>query len=351
MLTPAIYSREQVARSFLTFASHCLPGSPLYADLAQRIAADAELLDLAGRTRPGQPPANMLLAAAHELLLRGLQHPLAAYYPSVGGTGRPGPAAFAAFRELCLAHSEAIEILLASRLTQTNETRRCAYLLPAFATVQADAGGLPLALIEVGPSAGLNLNFDRYAYDYGDGQLRGAIGSPVRISSELRGSGRPPLPDAPPAVAWRVGIDLNPVDLDNAAQVRWLEALIWPEHTERVARLRAAVALARVERPPIVCGDALELLPELIAAAPSGAALCVYHTHVTYQFSPAMRERLAHILAAASATRPIYHLGCEGYGAEQPRLTLTSYQAGQARERLLAVVTGHANWIEWHDRS
>lgn len=351
MLTPAAYSREQIARSFLTFASHCLPGSPLYADLAERIAADSALLDLAARTRAGQPPANMLLGAVHELLLRGAQHPLAGYYPSLGGAGRPGAAAFAAFRDFCLGHAGPLGELLATRLTQTNETRRCAYLLPAFAMVQASAGR-PLALIEVGPSAGLNLNFDRYWYDYGEGRVCGEAGSAVQIGCELSGPARPPLPAHPPAVAWRVGVDLNPVNIAEEAEVRWLEALIWPEHTERVARLRAAIAIARTYPPPLVRGDALALLPELIAAAPADTALCVYHTHVTYQFNPAMRARLSELLAQASQGRPIYRLGCESYGKDHPELTLTHYRAGgEAEERPLAVVSAHGRWIEWRERA
>lgn len=189
----------ETAQAFLNFAPHCAIGSPLYAFLSLRIAEDAELLDLAARCAPGQPPPNMLFAAAHELLLRGEPHPLAGYYPTVGGSRAADEAAFAAFRDLCLGRRPVVEELLATRRTQTNETRRCAYLLPAFAEVATLAGGRPLALIELGPSAGLNLNWDRYAYDYGDGLLRGDPASPVRVTTELRGPLRPPLPARPPS--------------------------------------------------------------------------------------------------------------------------------------------------------
>lgn len=340
-------TRAETARSFLSFAPHCVPGSPLYHELALRAAEDEELLALAAEAAAGQPPANMLLGAAHYLLLGGLDHPAAAYYPTRGGAGQPGPAAFAAFRDLCLGRRDEVAELLRRRRTQTNETRRCAYLLPAFATAAQMGGGAPLALIEVGPSAGLNMLWDRYGYSYGDGRVYGEAGSPVQIATELRGRVRPPLPDRPPEVAWRVGVELSPVDLGDPDAVRWLEALIWPENVARVERLRAAAALARAARPRIVAGDALELLPELIAEAPAGATLCVYHTHVTYQLSPELRGRLDELLGREGRRRRLLRLSCEGFGAEHPRLTLSRYEGGAAVERLLAVTSGHADWIEW----
>jgi hypothetical protein len=137
--------------------------------------------------------ALLLLAAAHYLLLRSVKPrlPLAAYYPSIVGPaarcGDPVPA----FRRFCLERQGQIRELVATRRVQTNEVGRCACLLPAFTLAAGMAGGRPLALVEVGASAGLNLLFDRYAYDYGDGVPRGEAGSPVRISCSLRGPAAP----------------------------------------------------------------------------------------------------------------------------------------------------------------
>lgn len=338
--------RAEVERSFQEFAHHDEPRSELYALLSLAILNDEELLAIAAGARPGQPPAHMLFAAVHFLLLSGLEHPLGAYYPTLGGQRAPDGEAPRAFRDLCLRQRRAVEELVATRLTQTNETRRCGYLYPAFATVAATAAGEPLALIELGPSAGLNMCWDRYSYDYGDGLRRGAVASPVLIATQLRGPAQPPLPARPPAVAWRVGVDLSPMNIDDGAAVRWLEALIWPEHTERVARLRAAIGVAREARPPIVAGDALALLPELIAAAPTDAALCVYHTHVTYQFAPAMQAQLDAILRTAAHERPVMRLGCEG-GNGPPQLLLERLTGRLREERLLAVTSGHGTWVAW----
>lgn len=333
--------------SYLRYVEHYRDTAPLYHHLAAAIADDDELLALAAHSRPGQPAPNMLNAAVQYLLMGGARHPLAAYYPTLGGARAPDAQTFPHFRDFCRQQRAAISALLQTRLTQTNETRRCAYLVPAFAIVAEAAG--PLALIEVGPSAGLNLIWDRYHYGYGDGRSIGDPDAPVRIETELRGPSRPPLPARLPQVAWRVGIDLNPVDLQDADAVRWLEALVWPEHTDRLARLRAAIGVARAARPPIVAGDALRGLPDLIAAAPPAAALCVYHTHVTYQFTPAMREQLDQILRGASQARPIARVACEQIDTDETELTLTRYHGGAAESRLLARTTGHANWLMWED--
>jgi hypothetical protein len=135
---------------------HEEPRSELYTCLSAAILEDEELLGLAARVRPGQPPAHVLFGAVHFLLLSGLAHELASYYPTLGGIRGPDADAPRAFRDLCLGQRRAVEELVATRLTQTNETRRCAYLYPGFATVAAAGEGRPLALIELGPSAGLN---------------------------------------------------------------------------------------------------------------------------------------------------------------------------------------------------
>ncbi|NJN15318.1 MAG: DUF2332 domain-containing protein [Oscillochloris sp.] len=336
-----------VARRFTEFAVHCEGVAPLYAMLAPYIADDPELLALAAQTQPGQPPPNMLFAAVHDLLLRAPEQRLAAYYPTVGGSRAPDTALLALFRVFCLDRAAEILPLLRTRLTQTNEVLRSTYLLPGLATVQQLAGGRPLALIELGPSAGLNLNLDRYGYRYSNGMRCGDPEAPVQLVTELRGPVVPPIPAAPPDIIWRIGVDLNPVDLADPAARRWLEALIWPEHVERRERLRAAMEMARIFPPPLVRGDLLEWLPQLIAQAPPDAVLCIVHTHVLYQLSPELRTQVHALLAVAAQHRPIYRLSSEHDGALLPDLKLICYRNDSQQIRVLAHTTGHAHWIEW----
>ena len=147
----------QLAERFATFARLEATGvSPLYAELAQAVSRSQELLGIASCVRPGQPPPNMLLGAVHYLLLSGVQHPLRAFYPSLGGTEPPSDA-FPSFREFCWAHRPEIEAILRERRVQTNEVSRCSILLPGFAVVQRRSGTSPWTLFDVGASAGLHL--------------------------------------------------------------------------------------------------------------------------------------------------------------------------------------------------
>ena len=137
--------------------------------------------------------------------------------------------------------------------------------------------------MEVGASAGLCLLPDRYAYDYG-GTILGDPASPVRLSCEPRGPVL--IPATPPEVVWRRGIDLAPVDLGDPDAVRWLESCVWPDQPQRLARLRAAVEVARADPPLVLQGDLLDQVGPVVAQAPAGA------TVVVFQRRHARRERL-----------------------------------------------------------
>ena len=274
-----LFGREVAARD-----------SPLYAQVGELIAGSPALLALAGRSREGSP--TLFLAAIHDELLRDPDHALARYYPTVGGEG-PGPGLGAALEDFCAVRAGRLEATLATRSTQTNETGRCSGLLPAFAAI---ADGRPLALIEVGASAGLNLRWDRYAYDYGS-RRAGAADSPVTIPCELVGPGVPPL--EPPPVASRIGVDLSPPDPADPDDARWLRACLWPDQTARHRRLAGVLAIAREHPVEVRRGDALTELPGLIAAAPDEALVCVFHTAVLAYFTREQRTALAALLAAA----------------------------------------------------
>jgi len=163
---------EQAARTLRRFAEQaCRDESPLYEHLCSRTADDERLLDIVSATPAGQPVPNLFLGTIHNLLLAGAQHELAAFYPSCVAEPKPHQHAFPAFREFCLAHEIVIRDLIAQKRVQTNEVRRCAYLLPAFMHVSRTTGDRPLALIDIGASGGLNLIWDRYAYDFGPGKV------------------------------------------------------------------------------------------------------------------------------------------------------------------------------------
>jgi hypothetical protein len=348
---------EALAQRFVRFANQeCGDYAPLYDRLARGIASDPELLTIAAHTRSGQQAPLLLLAAVHSLLLGGADHALGAFYPSVTQRAAVPPGdPMPAFRTFCRDHRDALLELVSTGLVQTNEPRRCTFLLPAFATVARLAGDRPLALIEVGASAGLNLLFDRYGYDYGAGQFAGNPASPVRFACALRGEVLPPIHAGMPPVATRVGIDLNPIHPADPQATLWLRALVWPEHPERTAVLQQVLALAQREPPSLLAGDALAVLPQAVADAPADVALCVFHIATLAHFPPEARERFRLLIPELARQRDLFWLSSEGVGLGESRqrgeyvTILTAFQNGRRAERRLAYNHQHGVWLEWLD--
>lgn len=323
-------------------------GSELYGRLADGVAQNEALRAIAARARKGQPHANLLFGAVHFLLLRGASHPLRAFYPDLND----GPAAagdpFPAFCDFVAANRAEIESLVAARVTNTNEVGRSALLHPGFQSL-AEMAGTPLNLIEIGPSAGLNLIWDHYGVRYcQNGVERAAIqpGAPLVIDCELRGDRLPPTGPVP-KVRRRLGLELNPVDLSNDDDRDWLRALIWPDQVSRLQRLDRAIELFRGQAPEIRQGDGLALLPAALRAMPEDEPVCVYHTIALYQFSREMRQTLDDILTMAGVRRPVWRLSFEAEDTTRYVLSLIRYHDGVREERVLASAHPHGSWMEW----
>ena len=327
--------------------------APLYTQIVRGITADADLKELAARVQNGQPPANILLASVHYLLLRGAKHSLRHFYPNLnGGVCIEAEGIFPAFKNFVDTHRSELLPLIEKGITNTNEIARCSALHAGFRAVAKESGE-PLHLIEIGPSAGLNLVWDTYRVCYRRGETVLAAGpenAPLAIDCELRGHKNPPLGPSP-RVASRVGLERNPVDLSNPKQRNWLKALVWPDHLARFERLEKAIERFRADPAEIRAGDALTLLPDAIAQAPEDQPVCVYHTYVVYQFSEEMREALDNILIMASLRRPVWRLSCEGSETSvgEAPMRLRHYADGRKESRVLAACQSHGSWLEWRD--
>ena len=179
---------ESVASQFQAFAEKCRQFSPLYERLAMGIAEDPEVMTLAAQARRGERTPNLFLAAVQYLVLKGTRHPVAQFYKD-GAAPLDDP--YPDFRAFCLEHAAAIKALITTRMVQTNEIRRSALLLPAFVLVSREAQGRPLYLLEIGVAAGLNLLWDRYGYDYGNGLRSGDLDlNPIDVSRPDAGAAR-----------------------------------------------------------------------------------------------------------------------------------------------------------------
>jgi hypothetical protein len=295
--------------------------SELYERLTAAAAEDEQILSLLRPLSERQHQPNLLMAAVNYL----------------GGITD----SYAGFRTFVLANWDRIRELLETKRTQTNEVGRCATLLPAIASVDG-----PISLVEVGTSAGLNLLIDRYAYDYGEAGRLGE--SPLILRCEARGP--VPIPSTLPEVVFRKGIDIAPVDVREDGALRWLEACIWPDQSERVERFRAAVAVARQEPPEIVEGDLVEEIEAVLDEAPSDATTVVYHTAVLGYLREERRDEFARIMAR----RDVVWFSNEGPGV-MPAVRWTTkpppgeicFFLGKNGTEVLAYTHAHGRWVEW----
>lgn len=273
---------DAVAARYARFAAAEAPGrSAVYEEWAAGVAADADVQAVLARI-----PANRR------------QPPLVFAVTRLLGAGEPS---FDGWRAWLLAHADDVVAECTRRSLQSNEPLRCAALLPALSRIPG-----PIALLEIGASAGLCLYPDRYSYRYvggsgdgGDVRLDPADGpSAVELVCEVRGT-LPPL--RLPEVVWRAGIDLNPLDPTVPDTAAWLTRLVWPGETGRAERIAAAVAVAAADPPLLVAGDAVDLLASVAAEAPADARLVVTTPGVLAHIPWAGRRRV--IEAARRAGR------------------------------------------------
>lgn len=334
---------SNASTQFADFAQYFHDSSGLYEFLTVRIAKDKELLTIASHCQPGQPIPNMLFGAVHYLLMNGKADPLMRYYPSLTLNHESPDHVFPAFKKFALSHSDQIIELLKTRLVQTNEVRRSAFLFPAFLTANRLFDNKPLSLIEIGPSAGFNLLWDHYQYRYDDLDPVGRPEASLTIASTFRGDFRPDLSGPMPTVSTRKGIDLNPIDVMDRDQIQWLQSLIWPEHHERKMRLGQAVRIVMLHPVEMIQGSAIDLLPKELAIVPKTDVAVVFHTFVANQFTEEQRQTLLKIVEDFGSKRDIIHI----HNSIEPHLHATIYRNGERIDIPLAHTDPHGRWIEW----
>ena len=270
----------------------------------------------------------------------------------------PPTEAFPTFRRFCLAHADVIVEIVGRRSVNTNEVGRCAVLRLGYAEIARMLPEVPFVLVEIGASAGLNLFWDNYRYEYDCGSAHDRVtagdpASPVRILCAIRGTAPPLHSDGRFAeqVTQRVGVDLDPIGLDDPDDVAWLRALVWPEQRERASRLDHAIAIARAARHRLNFsmrrGDGVALLPVIAAELADGEALCVVHSFTLNQFSSEARLVLDHALGDVAAKRAVLRLGLEWERRSAPVLSLSQYSGSGTARRDLARCDAHGSWVEW----
>ncbi|GAA1907155.1 hypothetical protein GCM10009737_04970 [Nocardioides lentus] len=328
-----------IAEQYADFAAYAEGDSPCFADWARRAAADDDVLAWLDTLPVPKRQPNLVFAAAR-------------------WHGVPAPAPYDVLRAALLDDDGSIARTVRERSTQTNEAGRLATLLPALARV-AEQSPEPLALLELGASAGLCLYPDRYAYRWqppgGDGEdvvLREDPDAPELVCRVLEGpGGRPDLPRRLPVVAWRGGIDLHPLDVADDEQTAWLTTLVWPEQEHRRARLVAAIGVARADPPVLVAGDLLEELPAAVDLAARHGTVVVLHSAAAAYLDPAERERLVTTLSGMVADGACRWISNEGAGV-LPGVTATGPDVPEGTATFVLGLDGRAlAWTHGHGAS
>ncbi|UYX55240.1 DUF2332 domain-containing protein [Bacillus thuringiensis] len=338
-------TREQIVNLFRNFSvNECKGSSDLYEYLAIKISEDEEVLTLASYAQPGQPIPNLLLGAVHYLLLKGKKHTLKRYYRSlVENADTNFEHAFHQFKDFCHEYREEIISLLQTKLVQTNEVRRCAYLYPSFCYI-FNKVNKPLALIEIGTSAGLQLFWDQYRYSYGMEEVYGNTQSNVHLTSEIRGDNMPYLLKQSPPVVERIGLDLHVNDLNADEDYLWLRALIWPEHKERLELFDQAAALVKEKSVRLIEGDGVALLPSIVDQIREDAVICIFHTHVANQIPEGVKHTLEKQIKEIGAKRDVFHLYNNMWDRD---LHIDYYINGNEYCETVGETEGHGKWFSW----
>lgn len=308
------------AENYRGFAAEARGRSPRYEELALAVADDAPVLAFLAALPSAKRQPNLLFAGARYLLGE--------------------PADLAALRTLVAHRSADLAAVMLARRTQTNEPARCATLLPALALLPQ-----PLAIVEVGASAGLTLLPDKYSYDYAGHRVTGT--DPLAPVLACRPRGPVPLPARVPQIAWRAGLDLNPLDVTDDDDVRWLECLVWPGEAGRQERLRVAIETARRDPPPIYRGDLRTALPDLISRAPRDATVVVYHSAVLAYVDRAGRAAFAEAVRDLDVARLSNEAPGVLPGTDIPERDAHGFILVRDGTGPIAVTDPHGTWLEW----
>jgi hypothetical protein len=291
----------------------------------------------------------MLMAAAHLIVLKNPELPFARFFASVRGDDvEPPQGAGAEFGAFCAQHRDAITTILRERLVQTNAPGRGVAVRLAMHEIAERIPG-PVAFVEIGPSAGIQLRFDRWGL-HTSGRRFGPPDAPLTLRPQWRADHPPPDLDQIAPVRDRLGVDLHPVDAADPEQRLWLQALVWPEHRDRFAELATALDAVAADPPTILQGDAIEMLPRLDAEGlPDDIPLVVFHAMVRIHVPADRRAAFDAVIAALGGRRRVLHVSLEIPPRDSPyerSALLLALRDSQGVDRDLARAEGHGRWIQ-----
>ncbi|HEY7149222.1 MAG TPA: DUF2332 domain-containing protein [Gaiellaceae bacterium] len=306
---------------FLDQAAQCEGRSELYVELLRAWSDDPVAWELVGRDPSWDAPLR-LAAGLHYLVLGG----------------------DAAWDDPLDEHRAFLAEFVATQGVQTNEVQRSWVLLPLLLRVAQRMEAGTFDLVELGPSAGLNLVWDRYRYSYEAGEW----GRPDAVL-DFEGEERRPVPggllELEPRVAGRIGIDLSPIDVTTEDGARLLRSFVWAGQEDRMRRLDKAIEAVRAEPPELVRGDYVEELPGVLAARPSGLTI-VFQTASFGYIGDEGRARVRSVLEEAGETRRLAFISTgKPRDGEDWGLRIVYWPGGE--REFAGHADFHGSWLSW----
>jgi hypothetical protein len=301
--------------------------SPLYARLWRELADDPRVAAVVGPEPAWDAPLR-LMAGIHYLVLIG-----AAAWERTG--------------DVLVDHRAFLHEWVATRGVQTNEVQRCWSLLPCFLEAVRRTGAEALDLVELGPSAGLNLAWDRYRYTYEEGSW-GADGAALHLSGDEARHVPPELLDLRPTVRSRTGIDRNPIDVTSDDGALLLKSFVWADQTARLDRLDAAIAAVRADPPHLIEGDLADRLPEILEGlVDSDGLTLVWETAVLGYVPEEGRRRLYDTIARFGERHPLAFVQTRRASSGVMAHYGLTLQLSTHGPREIAFATHHGDWLDW----
>ncbi|HEV2614441.1 MAG TPA: DUF2332 domain-containing protein [Gammaproteobacteria bacterium] len=332
--------------------------SPVYTAIAQIVATQPAILDALSVIPLQHSPRTVFLAAIHAVLLSGAKHALSDFYPTVGGQRIISDENLTEFKIIFLDFYRKYQTELKPyylKNTQTNEAKRSFALLPGLSEIIEREKSNKLSLIEIGTSAGFLLNLDKYGYKINNLILGNKSAKKI---FETTWTGKLPenLKDNFIIPEHKIGIDINPINIENKEEFLWLKALTWPEHVDRMENLDFAceVLLQNKKELLILKGTLEDHIDKIMSVCADSKILCFYAVWVFYQLSESQKESINNIFIklAKTTNKKIYFMFDDmdiaqvGHGVN---IILRRYdERGDYADHEVCAACHHGSWIERH---
>lgn len=323
------YQRRNVQSVYAVFAEHSVTDDDILKLLVGAVSKSYNYL---------------LFSIVHYLLLRGADHELREYFPSLTPNPRNRLEVYPIFRDFCLQHAEEINDLARKRQVQYTSLWRASSLVLGFSVIDRKLNDEPIAMLDIGTGAGFLMLWDKFAYDYGIHRID-TPDAALHLNCEVGGVLRPPFPQTMPQIIARKGVDIAPIDLNNDADRLWLQASVPPDEHEHAQHIKQGIQALQRYQPEIVAGDGSHDIAHHAATLAPDSPICIVDTYVSN-----IRTEILQQCRELGKTRPVFQITM-GRFPEGIGLRLIDHSNTPDEEAVIFKTDVPGQYIEWLDET